>query len=60
MAARPVIAGADGSEESLRAADWAAREAVLRKTARRVGPLRLRPRDLWPWAAASGGRTLKS
>lgn len=30
MAAKPVIAGTDGSEESLRAVDWAAREAVLR------------------------------
>lgn len=30
MAARPVVAGTDGSDESLRAVDWAAREAVLR------------------------------
>jgi nucleotide-binding universal stress UspA family protein len=30
MAANPVVAGTDGSEESLRAVDWAAREAVLR------------------------------
>jgi len=30
MAANPVVVGADGSEESLRAVDWAAREAVLR------------------------------
>jgi nucleotide-binding universal stress UspA family protein len=30
MAAKPVVAGTDGSEESLRAIDWAAREAVLR------------------------------
>jgi nucleotide-binding universal stress UspA family protein len=30
MAAKPVIAGTDGSEESLRAVEWAAREAVLR------------------------------
>jgi nucleotide-binding universal stress UspA family protein len=30
MAAKPVVAGTDGSEESLRAVDWAAREAVLR------------------------------
>src|SRR6185437_10490253 len=30
MAGRPVVAGTDGSEESLRAVEWAAREAVLR------------------------------
>ncbi len=30
MTAKPVVAGIDGSEESLRAVDWAAREAVLR------------------------------
>ena len=30
MAAKPIVAGTDGSEESLRAVDWAAREAVLR------------------------------
>ena len=30
MAPQPVVAGTDGSEESLRAVDWAAREAVLR------------------------------
>jgi nucleotide-binding universal stress UspA family protein len=30
MAVKPVVAGTDGSEESLRAVDWAAREAVLR------------------------------
>ena len=29
MAAKPIVAGTDGSEESLRAVDWAAREAAL-------------------------------
>jgi len=36
MASKPIVAGTDGSEESLRAVDWAAREAVLRGA-----PLRL-------------------
>jgi nucleotide-binding universal stress UspA family protein len=30
MAGKPIVAGTDGSEESLRAVDWAAREAVFR------------------------------
>jgi nucleotide-binding universal stress UspA family protein len=30
MAIKPIVVGADGSEPSLRAVDWAAREAVLR------------------------------
>ncbi len=33
MAVKPVIVGTDGSQESLRAAEWAAREAVLRGSA---------------------------
>ena len=36
MTVKPIIAGTDGSEESLRAVEWAAREAVLRKTALRI------------------------
>ncbi|HEY6479699.1 MAG TPA: universal stress protein [Streptosporangiaceae bacterium] len=36
MAARPIVAGTDGSEESLRAVDWAAREAVLRGAPLRI------------------------
>lgn len=36
MTVKPIIAGTDGSEESLRAVEWAAREAVLRKTTLRV------------------------
>ena len=36
MATKPVIAGADGSQESLRAVEWAAREAVLRATSLRI------------------------
>ena len=36
MATKPVIAGTDGSRESLRAVEWAAREAVLRATSLRI------------------------
>ena len=36
MAAKPIVAGTDGSEESLRAVDWAAREAVLRGAPLRI------------------------
>lgn len=36
MATKPVIAGADGSQESLRAVEWAAREAALRATSLRI------------------------
>jgi nucleotide-binding universal stress UspA family protein len=36
MASNPIVAGSDGSEESLRAVDWAAREAVLRGAPLRI------------------------
>ena len=36
MAAKPIVAGTDGSEESLRAVDWAAREAALRGVPLRI------------------------
>ncbi|HUY49520.1 MAG TPA: universal stress protein [Streptosporangiaceae bacterium] len=36
MAAKPVVAGTDGSPESVRAVEWAAREAVLRETSLRI------------------------
>jgi nucleotide-binding universal stress UspA family protein len=36
MAFKPIVAGTDGSEESLRAVDWAAREAVLRGAPLRI------------------------
>ena len=35
-AAKPIVAGTDGSEESLRAVDWAAREAALRGAPLRI------------------------
>src|SRR6478672_5100847 len=36
MAAKPIVAGTDGSEQSLRAVDWAAREAALRGAPLRI------------------------
>jgi nucleotide-binding universal stress UspA family protein len=36
MSAKPIVAATDGSEESLRAVDWAAREAVLRSAPLRI------------------------
>jgi nucleotide-binding universal stress UspA family protein len=36
MSAMPIVAASDGSEESLRAVDWAAREAVLRGAPLRI------------------------
>ncbi len=36
MASKPIVIGTDGSEESLRAVDWAAREAVLRGAPLRI------------------------
>ena len=36
MALKLIVAGTDGSAESLRAVEWAVREAALRKTALRI------------------------
>jgi nucleotide-binding universal stress UspA family protein len=36
MAAKPIVAGTDGSKESLHAVEWAAREAVLRDAPLRI------------------------
>ena len=36
MASKPIVAATDGSEESLRAVDWAAREAALRGAPLRI------------------------
>src|ERR1700752_4066678 len=45
MATKPIVAGTDGSEESLRAVDWAAREAALRGAPLRiVGTAEVLPR----------------
>ena len=48
MATKPVIAGADGSQESLRAVEWAAREAVLRGTSLRVVTIAVLPPRMTP------------
>ena len=40
MSAQPIVAATDGSEESLRAAEWAAREAALRGAPLRIVPPR--------------------
>ena len=56
MASKPIVAGTDGSEESLRAVGWAAREAALRGAPLRiVGTAELLPR-MSPRAGASGSR----
>jgi nucleotide-binding universal stress UspA family protein len=45
MASKPIVAGTDGSEESLRAVDWAAREAAMRGAPLRiVGTAEILPR----------------
>jgi len=54
MASKPIVAGTDGSEESLRAVDWAAREAAMRGAPLRiVGTAEILPR-MSPRAGASG------
>jgi nucleotide-binding universal stress UspA family protein len=48
MATKPVIAGADGSQESVRAVEWAAREAVLRGTSLRIVTIPVLPPRMTP------------
>jgi nucleotide-binding universal stress UspA family protein len=43
MAAKPIVVGTDGSEESLRAADWAADEATLNAVPLRIVSAALLP-----------------
>jgi len=57
MATTPVIVGVDGSEESMRAAEWAAREAQRHKAPLRIVsaaamPSRMRARDAAPHTVA--------
>jgi nucleotide-binding universal stress UspA family protein len=44
MIMKPLVAATDGSEESLRAVEWAAREAVVRGAPLRSCPPRRCPR----------------
>jgi nucleotide-binding universal stress UspA family protein len=48
MATKPVIAGTDGSQESLRAVEWAAREAMLRRTSLRIVAIPVLPPRMTP------------
>ena len=43
MSAKPIVAATDGSKESLRAVDWADREAVLRGAPLRIVSAAARP-----------------
>jgi nucleotide-binding universal stress UspA family protein len=59
MAIKPIIVGIDGSEPSLRAVDWAAREAVLRDVPLRiVSVCAIQPRANWVIPHGSGCGTL--
>ena len=48
MAAKAIIAAADGSQESLRAVEWAARETVLRHEALRIVSVPMLPPRMSP------------
>ena len=48
MAAKAIIAATDGSQESLRAVEWAAREAVLRHEALRIVSVPMLPPRMSP------------
>jgi nucleotide-binding universal stress UspA family protein len=48
MAAKPVVAGADGSPESVQAVQWAAREAALRGTSLRIVAIAAMPPRMSP------------
>ena len=48
MATKPVVAGADGSPESVQAVQWAAREAALRRTSLRIVSIASMPPRMSP------------
>lgn len=55
MATRPVVVGVDGSEESLRAAVWAAREAKRHGAPLRIVSAPAMPPRMWASAPAPAG-----
>ena len=57
MAIKPIVVGIDGSEPSLRAVDWATREAVLRDVPLRiVSVCAIEPRINWVADLVAVGR----
>jgi len=54
MARQPIIAGTDGSPESMRAVEWAAREATLRKATLRIVAIPVLPPRMIPAPATPG------
>ena len=54
MTRQPVIAGTDGSQESMQAVEWAAREAALRKTTLRIVAIPVLPPRMIPSPATPG------
>ena len=55
MAIKPIVVGTDGSEPSLRAVDWATREAVLRDVPLRIVSIcAIKPRINWVIPPGSG------
>jgi nucleotide-binding universal stress UspA family protein len=59
MAIKPIVVGTDGSEPSLRAVDWATREAVVRGVPLRiVSVCAIKPRTNWVIPPGSGCGTL--
>ena len=55
MATMPVVVGVDGSEESLRAAEWAAREASRHEAALRIVSAPAMPPRMWTHDTAPQG-----
>ena len=53
MSSMPVAVGTDGSEESMRAVEWAAREAALRGTGLRIVAVPMLP-PLTSWHELAG------
>lgn len=60
MACRPILVGAGGSEQSLSAVNWAAREAALRSVPLRiVSVIPAEPAARWPTARGAHPATLR-